>query len=125
MHVATLQSQETPSSIPELYEYSKVKQNTTYPDFTQTLNFLDNEEVESLKTKPEKLLRQITQIPSDLTYGKWDNEYFYRHTKSVKGIVDIHKDRVIRVSDSKTDEKLYLVIVNPVLNVAWCQQVIT
>ena len=59
-----------PLSTPELYEYSKVKQNTTYPDFTQTLNFLDSEEVESLKTKPEKLLRQITQIPSDLTYGK-------------------------------------------------------
>ena len=122
--IETLQSQQIQpetseaktGEIPELYEFSKVKQKTMYPDFTKTLNFLDYEEVETLKIKSTAWVKQTTQIAlNDLTYGNSGGNYCYRHTKSVKGIVDIHPKRVKRVKVPKTKEELYLVIIDPIL----------
>ena len=71
MSIQTLQSQEIhqetseakkKGEITELYEFSKVKQETYYPDITKTLNFLDDEQVENLKTKSTAWVKQTTQI---------------------------------------------------------------
>ena len=42
-----------------------------------------------------------------------ESNHYYRHVKSIKGIVDIHPDRVKPFSDPKLKEKQYLVIVDP------------
>ena len=118
--IETLQSQQIQpetseakkGEIPELYEFSKVKQQTMYPDFTKTLNFLDDEEVDTLKTKSTAWVKQTTH---DLTYGQCGSNYVYRHTKSVKGIVDVHPECVSRAKDPETKAELYLVLIDPSL----------
>ena len=120
--IETLQSQQIQSGtskeksgeIPELYAFSKEKQQTMYTDLKKTLNFLDDEEVETLKTKSTAWVKQTTQIAiNDLTYGQCGSNYVYRHTKSVKGIVDIHPERVQRAKDPETKAELYLVLIDP------------
>ena len=122
IHTGTSQEKNM-GEIPELYEFSKVKQETYYPNYTKTLNFLNDEEVENLKAKSTSWIKQTTQIATnDLTYGKCGGNFCYRHTKSVKGVVDIHPERVKRVKVPTTNETLYLVIVDPVVKIGPMQQ---
>ena len=114
MGIQTLQSQETQ---PETSQVKKVeKPKTYYPDFTHILNFLNDEEVENLKAKSTAWIKQTTQIAlNDLTYGKCGGIFVFRHTKSTKGVVDIHPERVQRVRIPETKESLYLVTIDPMV----------